>query len=243
MAFDPSRSVVPIVEIDESRNHKQLLGTGFIANHGGLVVTAKHVLEGIGGSGGGHAAAVFPDSDHKFSVRFLQDIRYPDNADVAIAKLRRFDDLVPLPFLFEPVGCVASVLTFEYSSTEVRMLENGKKEVVFRPHTLKGNVVSHYVSEWPKTMGLRCFDTSFPALQGASVAPVLRASDLTVVGMLVANVERHLMPAQVIRVADGADSYEEIKYFMPFGHAIGGREVARVIHAFGEAGLAPKPKE
>jgi len=73
---------------------------------------------------------------------------------------------------------------------------------------------------------MRCFDTSFPALQGASGAPVLLNLDFSVVGMLVANVERHLLPAQIVRIEDGPATSEETRYYMPFGQALMVDEVA-----------------
>lgn len=43
-------------------------------------------------------------------------------------------------------------------------------------------------------------DLSFPALKGSSGAPIIVEHDGMVTGMIVANIERHLLPAQVERI-------------------------------------------
>jgi hypothetical protein len=57
-------------------------------------------------------------------------------------------------------------------------------------------------------------ELSYPALKGASGAPVFLEHGLAVVGVIVANHERELMPAQILRAVgeDGA-LIEEARYF------------------------------
>jgi hypothetical protein len=76
-------------------------------------------------------------------------------------------------------------------------------------------------------------DTSFPALQGASGAPILRARDFAVVGMLVANHERHLLPAQVVRIETNNEALEETRYLLPVGKAIEAHFVLEVLDQMG----------
>jgi hypothetical protein len=80
------------------------------------------------------------------------------------------------------------------------------------------------------------FNTSFPALQGASVAPVIAATKnkyFYIAGIMVANQETHLMPAQVVEIVDGNNYIEETKYFLPMGKAINSIIVTQVVEGLG----------
>jgi len=63
-------------------------------------------------------------------------------------------------------------------------------------------------------------DLSFPALKGSSGAPIIVEHDGMVTGMIVANIERHLLPAQVERIETVDGIVEERRYFLPIGKAI-----------------------
>jgi hypothetical protein len=52
-----------------------------------------------------------------------------------------------------------------------------------------------------------------------------------VIGMLVANVERHLVPAQVVRIEEKNGSSEETRYYLPFGKAIDASDIASFLNA------------
>jgi hypothetical protein len=112
------------------------------------------------------------------------------------------------------------VLTIEFSGTESRPLADGRREMRFTPYHRKGHVICHYTSTWPESVPTSSLDLSFAALRGASGAPVVVEQNGTVVGMVVANIERHLLPAQVEKVELGPDHREEVKYFLPLGKAI-----------------------
>lgn len=95
-----------------------------------------------------------------------------------------------------------------------------ERTIFLRPLTHKGNAMLNYTGTVGQTAGTPAFVTSFPALQGASGAPVLRHSDLAVVGMMVGNKEGLLCPAQVVEILDGEAYLEETKYFLPHGQGI-----------------------
>jgi len=44
--------------------------------------------------------------------------------------------------------------------------------------------------------------------------------NICVTGILVANQEQHLLPAQVVRIEEESGSVEETKYFLPLGKAL-----------------------
>jgi hypothetical protein len=73
-------------------------------------------------------------------------------------------------------------------------------------------------------------ELSYPALKGASGAPVFFETSQRIVGVIVANLERELLPAQVLSAyrEDGSKS-EEISYFLPNGIAIGCDHVAELV--------------
>lgn len=219
----PSAAVVPIVENRADGACEAFLGTGVIVAPAGVLVTARHVLTNRP-SASTHSIEVVIRGDEVtdpgVSIRRVGRIRLSDTRDVAVAELSDTTGLVQLALSTGRVATNVDVLTFEYSHTRFATDGKGRRNLHFFPATLKGNVVRHYQSDFGLTTGMRCFDTSFPALQGASGAPVLRNSDFAVVGMLVANVERHLLPAQVTRLDEASDLTEETKYFMPFGQAL-----------------------
>jgi hypothetical protein len=61
----------------------------------------------------------------------------------------------------------------------------------------------------------------------------MRAHDFTVVGMLVANHERHLLPAQVVRLETDDKTVEETRYFLPVGKAIQAHFLLEVLSQLG----------
>jgi hypothetical protein len=76
---------------------------------------------------------------------------------------------------------------------------------------------------------MQALELSFPALRGASGAPVMFestpfiAEELKwgIVGVLVANVAYHAIPAQIISLVGDDDKYiEEQKYMLPQGLAV-----------------------
>jgi hypothetical protein len=84
----------------------------------------------------------------------------------------------------------------------------------------QGHIVRAYLATLGHQQPTSCVDLSFPAFRRASGAPVLHADSGEVLGMIVANVERHLMPAHLERVERDDGVVEEIRYFLPNGQAI-----------------------
>jgi len=73
-------------------------------------------------------------------------------------------------------------------------------------------------------------ELSYPALKGASGAPVFEEGSLRIIGVVVANVEREMMPAQVLRAyREDGTPLEEIHYFLPNALAVGWEHVAEVV--------------
>lgn len=231
----PDASILPILEVRPDGAPKELLGTGFLISPVGALVTARHVLRGRPSDAESSLFVIAKADDESIAwsardLRRITKVNLSTRIDVAIAEIDEVEGLQPLYLRPGEIGTNEDVLTLDYSSTVVRTNE---PDVRFSPGTLRGNVVRHYISDFPATAGMRCFDTSFPALQGASGAPVLTQPGFSVVGMLVGNVQRHLIPAQVARIEEMDSVIEEIRYLLPFGQALEADEIIRALTDFG----------
>ncbi len=219
-ALNPFSAVVPILRLGVDGRTTGLAGTGFFVGTRPAVVTAKHVfLDHPLAKGEQYAMAVFrPDGTTDLGI--IHDYLVSEKWDIAVFAAGGHPWATPLKLVRGQYPTNQDVLAFEYSFTTIETNEAGERIVNFQPFTHKGNILRHYLSTFRRQTPTASFDTSFPALQGASGAPVLRTSDWAVVGMLVANIERHLMPAQVVRAEIGGGEYEEVRYFLPTGQAI-----------------------
>jgi len=205
------------------------LGTGFFVRADGTFLTAKHVLEEVPLRGGEDFAAVLlPGQPTLYRV---SHVRFAKQFDIALARAEGMQDIYPLEIATKNAPANDDVLTVEFSGTESRPLEDGRPAMWFNPYYRKGHVICSYRSTYPEPIATRCLDLSFPALRGASGAPVLAERDGSVLGMVLANVERHLLPAQVERVDLASDRREEIRYFLPVGKAIGWQHLREFVQS------------
>jgi hypothetical protein len=218
--LDVQRAVIPIVSRDPDGRVTGLLGTGFFVGRRRVVVTAAHVFKDSPLAPGHRYAIAFLNASDQVQLADVGNIVFADTHDMAFFRAESVPGSVSLPLSSVQVGTNVDVLTYEYSSTSIHIGSDGKRVVQFSAFTHKGNVLRHYVSDFPERTPTPVLDTSFPALQGASGAPIVRATDFAVVGMLVANHERHLVPAQVVRIESNVEPTEETKYFLPTGKAL-----------------------
>lgn len=235
-SLDPKQAILPIFRLSGDVSFRGLLGTGFLTGREPQVlVTAAHVFrDNPLQPDECYAVALYNAPDR---IEGVEIITYTtsDKYDVAVARLgaRNTDVLLSLPILTSHIASDQDILTFEYSPTTSRASAHGRVAAHFSPFTHKGNILRHYVSDYPEKVPTPVMDTSFPALQGASGAPVMRASDFAVAGMLVANHERHLLPAQVVHIERDHDTFEEIRYFLPTGKAVACEVIRTVLDDFG----------
>lgn len=223
----PERAIVPIVRAAREQPVKEILGTGFFV---GLldeihVVTAKHVFEDNRLAHGEKYAIVLA-GETGISIIAISTVRVSPEYDLAVCTVPRhlLRQAVILPVSETDVPLNEDVFSYEYSSSRIERTASGV-QVSMEPYAHKGNVVRMYVSSFPEKLPTPSLLTSFPALQGASGAPVLAAGSgrksFAVVGMLVANFERHLLPAQVVKIEEGSSYSETTSYFLPYGKALG----------------------
>lgn len=101
---------------------------------------------------------------------------------------------------------------------------------VVTPLFRRGHVVQARQGLHPDFPEVRMLELSYPALKGASGAPVFREDALDVIGVIVANIERELMPAQVLRaVRDDGEPIEEIRYFLPNALAVSSIHLVEIL--------------
>lgn len=224
----PASCIVPIFRSSPDNPISQLLGTGFFVGAGDSLhlITAKHVFLDNPLVRDEAYRAAFVEGNSARLVPIPQ-AKVAEDFDVAACVLSAsdFPMAVPLRVGRADPALNAEVLSYEYSGTRIEKPRPDHTHVSVEPSAHKGNVVRNYVSTFPEKTPTRSLLVSFPALQGASGAPLLTASEsrneFAVVGMLVANVEQHLLPAQIVKL-EGVE--ETTSYFLPYGKALG-REV------------------
>lgn len=215
----PFKAVFPIVFVQEDPELKYFfLGTGFFISSDGRFLTAKHVFGPSNISNGDKYNAVILHGG--LSLHKISDVRFSEQFDIALGRAEDVEDIQPLKLASENSPMNFDILTLEFSGTTPKKMEDGTVALVFTPYFRKGYVICYYASDFPEKIPTQSLDISFPALKGASGAPVIVENTGSVIGMIVTNVERHLLPAQVIKEIQREQTLEEIKYFLPIGKAI-----------------------
>lgn len=228
------RSVVPIIRADVKQQRAiQLLGTGFFVaaatpNSSSLVVTAKHVLTGqVPNSGEAYCAIhVKHESGYPNYYFYEREVFYSKTTDLAAFLWPNAPDPAPLPLVRNRIFTSEDVVMVDFSRT---IVTGAATEFHFVMR--KGNILCYYPSRDPRLENTPAFDTSFPALQGASGAPVIvHRRNFPVVGMIVSNVESEPIPAQTVRIGNGE---EETRYFLPNGHGIAAEVIIEFLSSIG----------
>jgi Trypsin-like peptidase domain len=218
-AMDPRRAILPIFELCETREPVALAGTGFLLGPPTTLVTAGHVLKTPLPDGHSFGVA-FPSANGPTLARLAPgNIRFSRRWDVAAVPRTEHPDLQTFKLQPQRLPETDDVVAFDYSGTRFELRE-GRRHAILEPLTHKGNLMRWYACDAPGWEGMPAWDTSFPALQGASGAPVMALRSGGIVGMLLANRERHLVPAQVVRIQSADGELEDVKYYLPIGLAI-----------------------
>jgi hypothetical protein len=78
--------------------------------------------------------------------------------------------------------------------------------------------------------GKYMLELSFPALKGASGAPVVQANTFGLLGIVIANVSHHLLPVQIESLLDEENEiYEEVQYLLPQAVAVNSLHLRKLI--------------
>lgn len=234
--FDPTKAIVPIVKMAKNDPIQEVLGTGSFVGIGEniYILTAKHIFEGSKVDSGEGYGFVLNDG-RGIDIRPIEKIIASNDYDIAICSVQYVEGMIPLQFSKGQPSLISDVYCYEYSRTRIEKKRLGDKYVSFEPLTHKGNIMRYFDSEFPEKIKTPSFNTSFPALQGASGAPVLSATknkNFYIAGIIVANQETHLMPAQIVEIVDGNNYLEKTSYFLPMGKAINANLVAKIVEDF-----------
>jgi V8-like Glu-specific endopeptidase len=215
----PLMAIFPIVAVKQGPTYS-FLGTGFFVIKDGTFLTAKHVFTDNPLGAGEYYGIVFMHEE--ISVHHVSDVRFSESFDIAWgqAEIEEIvDDIEYLELAEKDAPLNQDILTLEFSATRTVMSEAGiQVQLIASNH--KGYVIRYSKSDYPEAIPADALDLSFPALKGSSGAPVINEKDGQVIGLIVANVERHLLPAQVETIDNGIEPKEEVRYFLPTGKAI-----------------------
>jgi hypothetical protein len=222
--LQPELSIVPIVRATSSLPISEVLGTGFFIGKDKRIalVTAKHVF-GNNPLNDKERYAYVIKKDKGVQVWAIKKAVGNEKYDVAVCEIEPIPDAIPLSFSTQQPALNDDVFCYEYSNTRFERKPLGGMHISFEPLSHKGNIMRYFDSTFPESRPTPSFVTSFPALQGASGAPVMASTtnkQIFVAGMMVANKESRLLPAQIVKVQDGNEFTEEISYFLPMGKAI-----------------------
>ena len=203
----PTQVVLPLVSINDKGKFSGFIGTGFFVGDESLFVTAAHNVE----AEGMRLGVIYVENlEHIFPASVL----YVDKlSDVAILEVDGYRPEKRLALSSgDDIYLNLPVYSLEYGTTVIR-----GREVRFSPASRIGNVIRSFSKL--ELLGRELVDAleiSFPALRGASGAPILTNDGFVVIGMLVGNMSYHLLPAQIETATDeNGKVIEEVKYMLP----------------------------
>jgi len=199
----------------------RFLGTGFFIDNEGTFLTAKHVFPSKSSATEHTYKAITFDLKNNLPVPCpISDLEFSPQFDIALGRVQGTRNIKSLDLAERNYPMNLDVITAEFSRTHIKQREDGKLTLTFEPCFRKGYIMRYYKSNYPESIPTQCLELSFPALKGASGAPVLMERGGAVIGMIVQNIGRELLPAQIETVTEPGEYTEEIKYYLPSGKAI-----------------------
>ena len=223
----PTTVIAPVISVTTGTNvAHELWGTAFLVGPH-LFMSARHVF-GVEVPEGQTLSVVLFSDEGLDPIPVPVTYVYTDPGyDIAIARVEywpRDDSFSLAPD--DRLTMNTNILTIEYSEPGRQVpLEDGGTAMGIGPNWHKGYMVREYIARFGHARPTGCLDLSFPALRGASGAPVVDEISGLVLGMIVGNVERHLMPSQIERTIRSDGTVDEIRYFAPYAQAIMARHL------------------
>lgn len=212
---------MPLFAVDESQRIRDFLGTAAFVGRPPLLVTAAHVVSEWDGP---FAIVVCPHLRELKTANLL--VRDPE-IDLAVLEVPGYAPERPLGLAEDDEIDVNQLVTcLEYSMTQV--VDN---RIKLSPANRLGNVTRLLdLSDIHGRAGKDALELSFPALRGASGAPVVSNNTFRLWGVVVSNVSHHLLPAQIERVLDqNGGVTEETQFLLPQALAVHVRHVRAMI--------------
>ena len=148
--------------------------------------------------------------------------RDPDH-DLAVPRVEGYETPRPLPLHLDGQWAYNDpMMTFEYSTTLV-----SGNDVVMNPAARIGHITRFYDDHLPgrEDLIVDFYELSWPALKGASGAPLLFGTNDErsghVLGVIVANKEHHLSPSFIETILrENNSQLEQRLYMLPLGLAV-----------------------
>lgn len=221
----PLTHVFPLVSSTSDRS-TPFLGTAFLIE-GRRVMTAGHCLSDANEVLEGEPVFAVCIQPEPVCMLPIYDWRTCATHDISVGKI----DLSPLVDLNEPepAGLTVAaqpsamdeeVVSYEFSETVVEAQQHGPPRLKLRPRQHRGYPAMAYWDSDRYKVETNVYDLPFPAVRGASGAPVLAVRTGEVVGMLLGNISRELVPAEIERVETLQGRTEVTRYHMPYARAI-----------------------
>ncbi|WP_328857770.1 serine protease [Williamsia herbipolensis] len=218
--MDPHDAVVAVIGPHAETGCTTLLGTGSLIGDGSVLLTAAHV----GGDEVTVASLRDDDGPQAYPARLIER----DGAhDLALYRVEGYRAEKPLTPWWAPITFDRDLVTFEYSPSAPE-----GDQLVLSPATRIGHMTRMIdVSDRYGPRGEWALELSFPAVGGASGAPVMLKDDLygiaanqrpwSIVGVITGNIAHHLLPLQVDEYLGADNSYvSETRYMLPQGLAV-----------------------
>lgn len=221
--FDPTEAIVPVIGLSEKGGIQTFLGSGFFVGTEGVILTCSHVLDGWEGRYGIFRGGVAPGLK-------TADVLVRDKAsDVAVLRVDGYVPPKPLELGNEnEITSNRPVCCLEYGSTVVI-----QRHFEFASATRLGNVTRvRDMTGLVKGGTDKMLEVSFPALRGASGAPVCPVDSPHIVwGMITGNTAHELYPAHVEIIYDEQDKLtEETRFYLPQGLAVNVRWLREAVN-------------
>ena len=205
--MDPNDCIVPLFGLNQNGRSPKFLGTASFVGATDLLLTAGHVVRNWAGPKYGFAFHGDLQVDYEAEL-----IASDEGRDLALLQVKEFNAKTKLTLADESQRINPNwiVVSYDYGLTYT-----AGNEMNISPATRLGNV-TRVVDQTARyrLAGRNMLELSFPALKGASGAPVVLNNGFKVIGMIVANVAHHLLPVQIETIYDDSGQIEENTQFM-----------------------------
>ena len=223
---------MPIVGLNEDKSCGPFLGSGVFVGEVPFLVTCDHVLNDLDKEYG-----VAIESEKRLATATV--LTRDAGIDLAILNIDDYNPPHSLPFE-EDENIILNniVMCFEYGTTVT-----AGNNIDFSPANRLGNVTRfRNLTDLYGKAGDYMLELSFPALKGASGAPIMSwTPPFKLWGIVKANLSTELMPAQVETIHDEKGNIEEeTKYYLPQALAIHVKHVRELINTMAP-NKAPQP--
>ena len=208
----PADAIVPLFATSGSSNIHGFLGTAAFVGARNRLLTAAHVVQDCNREFGVVASLDISAVHHADLLRVDQD------RDLALLETTNFQAESALELSqSDRIDFNSQIVCFEYGTTRV-----SGTSITLSPATRLGNVTRILdLTDLYGPAGRSMLELSFPALKGASGAPIMSNGSFELRGVIKANVGYEFLPAQVESIRDQSGTImEETKFFLPQALAV-----------------------